>query len=478
MASDSYLLALAHSHLLAYVRLQFPGYRIGAHHRKIADALMAVERGDIKRLIIQAPARHGKSLLTSEYFPAWYLGRNPGKYLITATYGQELADDFGRKVRNQLRGPEHRAVFPACVLSEDSQSASRFSTDQGGQYFALGVGGAATGRGAHCMVVDDPIKGREEADSETSRRRLREWYASVAYTRLMPGGSIIVMNTRWHEEDLTGWLLAEHAHENWTVLDLPALDEQGRALWPEMYDEEALARIKMAVGQREWQALYMQRPAPDTGDYFKREWFRAYDKAPKHLRVYGASDYAVTADGGDFTEHGVFGLDSDGDAYLLDWWSGQTASDEWIESQLDMIDKWKPQAWIGESGPIRRAVEPFLVRRMRERRSLCRLEWLPSIHDKPTRARAFQAMASSGMVYLPMNEDFAQRVLRQLLTFPVGVFDDAVDVCSLIGRYLDQMRDARAPVAATAKASPGTFAHLLEITDTKKGTSKYRSLRG
>lgn len=477
MPSDADFLALAHSNLLAYVRLQFPNYKIGSHHRKIANALMAVERGEITRLVIQAPARHGKSLLTSEYFPAWYLGRNPDKYIITATYGQELADDFGRKVRNQMRSAEHGAAFPDCKLAEDSQSASRFGTEDGGSYFALGVGGAATGRGAHLLVIDDPIKGREEADSETYRKRLKDWYASVAYTRLMPGGAIIIMNTRWHEEDLTGWVLTEHAHENWTVIDLPAIDDQGHALWPEQYDIDALMRIKRTIGQREWQALYMQRPAPDTGDYFKRDWFKSYDKAPKHLRIYGASDYAVTADDGDYTEHGVIGLDPDGEVYLLDWWSGQTTSDVWIETQLDLIDKWKPQCWIGESGPIRRSVEPFLVRRMKERRSLCRLEWLPSIHDKPTRCRPFQAMAASGMVYIPTKEDWAQRLLRQLLTFPVGVFDDAVDVLSLLGRFLDQMRDARIPAAQPAKPKVGTFAHLLEITDERKEPSKYRSLR-
>lgn len=477
MVSELDYFSLAHNNLLAYVRLQFPGYRIGGHHRKIADALMAVERGEINRLILQAPPRHGKSMLTSEYFPAWFLGRNPEKYIITATYGQDLADDFGRKVRNQLRGGEHRATFPACVLSDDSQSASRFGTEQGGAYFALGAGAPATGRGAHLLVIDDPIKGREEADSETYRKRLKEWYASVAYTRLMPGGAIIIMATRWHDDDLTGWVLSEHAHEDWTVIDLPAINDQGAALWPEQYDLEALERIKRTLGQREWQALYMQRPAPDTGDYFKRDWFNSYERAPKHLRIYGASDYAVTADGGDFTEHGVFGLDPEGDLYLLDWWSGQTSSDVWIETQLDLIDKWKPQCWTGESGPIRRSVEPFLKRRMRERRSLCSLEWLPSISDKPTRARPFQAMASSGMVYLPTKKDWAQRLLRQLLTFPVGVFDDAVDVCSLIGRYLDQMRDARIPAMDAAKAKPGTFAHLLEITDEPKTASKYRSLR-
>jgi predicted phage terminase large subunit-like protein len=477
LASEIDILTLAHSNLLAYVRLQFPGYRIGAHHRRIAEALMAVERGEISRLILQAPPRHGKSMLTSEYFPAWFLGRNPDKYIITSTYGQDLADDFGRKVRNQMRSAEHKATFPQCVLSEDSQSASRFGTEQGGAYFALGVGAPATGRGSHLMVIDDPIKGREEADSETHRRRLKEWYASVAYTRLMPGGAIIIMATRWHEDDLIGWVLSEHGHEGWTVIDLPAIDEQGKALWPDQYDIEALNRIKRTIGQREWQALYMQRPTPDTGDYFKRDWFKTYENPPKHLRIYGASDYAVTADDGDFTEHGVFGLDNDGDLYMLDWWSGQTSSDVWIETQLDLIDRWKPQAWIGEAGPIRRSIEPFLKRRMRERRSLCSLEWLPSVTDKPTRARPFQAMASSGMVYFPMKEDFSQRLLRQLLTFPVGVFDDAVDVCSLLGRYLDRMRDARVPSEGVKKAKPGTFAHLLEITDDPKTASKYRSLR-
>lgn len=475
MVDDDLALTLAHNHLLGYVRLQFPGYVLGDHHRKIADALMAVERGEIKRLIIQAPPRHGKSMLTSEFFPAWFLGRNPDKYVICATYGQELADDFGRKVRNQMRSDEHHAVFPLCSLSEDSQSASRFGTEQAGSYFALGVGGAATGRGSHLMVIDDPLKGREEADSETYRRRLKDWYASVAYTRMMPGGSIIIMNTRWHEDDLTGWVLSEHAHEDWTVLDLPALDSKGAALWPEQYNADDLDRIRRTIGSREWEALYMQRPAPETGDYFRRDWFNRYEKAPKHLRIYGASDYAVTADGGDFTEHGVFGLDPDGDLYLLDWWSGQTASDVWIETQLDLIRKWKPQSWIGEAGPIRRAVEPFLIRRMKERRDLCRLEWLPSVTNKPTRARAFQAMAASGVVYLPRAE-WVDRLLSQLLVFPVGVCDDKVDVCSLIGRHIDQMRDARIPEVGASKPKPGTFGHLLEITDEKKGASKYRSV--
>lgn len=475
MENDLLAATLAHNHLLAYVRLAFPGYVISDHHRRIADALMAVERGEIKRLILQAPPRHGKSLLTSEYFPAWYLGRNPDRYIICSTYGQELADDFGRKVRNQLRGDEHRAIFPQCRLSEDSQSASRFGTEQGGAYFALGVGAAATGRGAHLLAIDDPIKSREEADSELSRRRLKEWYASVAYTRLMPGGAIILMATRWHDDDLTGWVLREHGHEGWTVIDLPAISNDG-ALWPEMYDIDALSRIRRTIGEREWSALYMQQPMPDSGDFFKRDWFRRYKTPPKHLRIYGASDYAVTADGGDYTEHGVFGLCPEGNLYLLDWWSGQTSADVWIEMQLDLIDRWEPQVWIGEAGPIRRAVEPFLVRRMKERRSLCRLEWLASSHDKPTRARSFQAMCSAGLVYLPLSASWPDRLIMQAISFPVGVNDDMIDTCSLIGRYIHEARNARIPPAEPLKPKPGTAAHMLMLTDEPERVSRYRSV--
>lgn len=467
----SIIMSLAHNDLLAYARLQFPSFKIGWHHRKIADALMAVERGEITRLIIQAPPRHTKSMLTSEFFPAWYIGRNPNKFIVTATYAQDLANDFGRKVRNQLKSPEHMMSFPACQIAGDSQAADKFSTEQGGSYFAVGVGGPLTGRGAHILLIDDPFKGREEADSETMRKRLKDWYKSVAYTRLMPGGVIIIMNTRWHEDDLTGWVLSEHQHENWHVLNLPALDSDNRALWPEWYDEAALERIRQTVGAREWNALYMQQPMPDEGDYFKKSWFNHYDVKPTNLRIYAASDFAVTSDEGDFTEHGIFGIDESENIYVLDWWSGQTSSDVWIESLLDLSVKWRPEKWVSESGVIRRSIEPFLRKRMEERKIYQLMHWEPSIANKPTRCRSFQARASMGKVYLPKTS-WADELLLHLCSFPVGVFDDKADVCGLIGRIIDKTFAAQAPVIKQ-QSKPGTFDWLVQY-DNQKPTSKYR----
>ncbi|MFM7852504.1 MAG: terminase large subunit domain-containing protein, partial [Flammeovirgaceae bacterium] len=184
--------------------------------------------GEIKRLAVFMPPRHGKSMLCSEFFPAWYLGNNPNEFIIQATYAQELADDFGRKVRNQVQSQDFNEVFKNVALRSDSTSAKRFHTTQGGTYSAVGAGGAITGRGAHLLIIDDPIKGREDAESEVQRRNLIDWYKSVAYTRLQPGGKIILIQTRWHQEDLAGFILSE-SKENWKVLDLPAIDAEGNA---------------------------------------------------------------------------------------------------------------------------------------------------------------------------------------------------------------------------------------------------------
>lgn len=438
--------AMAHS-LIGYATTLNHRYQTGAPHRQIARALLDVERGAVKRLIITVPPRHGKSMLASEYFPAWYLGRNPDKYIIAATYAQELADDFGRKVRDQMLDSIFKTVFPGSIIRPDSSSVKRFNTDAGGAYYAVGVGGPVTGRGAHLLLIDDPIKNREEAESDLIRKRIRDWYQSVAYTRLMPGGAVVVIMTRWHDDDLAGWLLREHAHEGWTVVDLPAVTDGG-ALWPEAYPMEQLEKIRRAIGERDWNALYMQRPAPDEGDFFKREWFKRYDKAPDRLHVYGASDYAVTDGGGDFTELGMFGVDSGGNIYILDWWSGKTTPDFWIDSQIELIAKHKPLRWFGESGVIQKAIEPFLTKRMHEKNTHCYTEWLPSIADKATRARGFQARASMGKVHIPKTA-WGDDLLSQLLRFPAGINDDKVDVCSLIGRGLDQIHGmgVRAPVA-------------------------------
>lgn len=438
----------AFSRLIAYAAYQWPGYRDAAHHRAIARKLEAVERGEIKRLMIFMPPRHGKSMLASEFFPAWYMGRNPDHYVVAATYGQELADDFGRKVRNQIEDDAFKAIFPGVTLRDDSKSAKRFHIEgggqehqvtQGGAYYAVGVGGPLTGRGAHLLLIDDPVKNREDADSEVVRRRIKEWYTSTAYTRLMPGGRIVVIQTRWHEDDLSGWLLEDHKQEGWDVLSLPALSGDN-ALWPEQYDKDSLDRIKAAIGARDWSALYQQSPSPDEGTYFLKAWFKTWKARPSSLNIYGTSDYAVTDKGGDYTVHRIWGVAPNGDLYRLDGWRGQTAADKWIDEKLNLIKRYKPLAWFGEAGVIQKAIEPMLTRRMREREIYCRMEWIPSIHDKPTRARGFQARAAAGTVWF---EEGA--AIDEFLKFPAGTNDDDVDVAGLMGRALDMAHPAIVP---------------------------------
>lgn len=423
--------------LLAFTEYTHPLYERATHHEMIADRLEAVERGEIDRLMIFMPPRHGKSELASKRFPAWCLGRNPKRQIIAASYNSDLATDFGRNVRNIVAEPEFRQVFPGVSLAADSQAANRMNTNHGGAYVAAGVGTAVTGRGANIALIDDPFKDRSEADSERNRDNVWDWYRSTLYTRLMPGGAIVLIQTRWHEDDLAGRLL-ESERDQWEVLELPALHPDRGALWPEWYDEPALMRIKAAIGPREWSALYQQQPQPDEGTFFQREWFETWKAGdlPK-LRYYGTSDYAVTDQGGDYTVHRVWGVDSDGAIYRIDGWRGQTTSDVWIEKKLDLIKQWKPMAWFGEGGVIQKAVEPMINRRMRERKTFCRLEWLSSVHDKPTRARSFQAMAASGRVKFEPDAD-----ISEFLAFPAGKHDDDVDTASLIGRAIDQAHPA------------------------------------
>jgi predicted phage terminase large subunit-like protein len=394
--------------------------------------------------MIFMPPRHGKSELASIRFPAWYLGRNPDKFVITASYGHRLAARFGRRVRNLIADRKYSEIFPDVALSEDSAAKDLFNTGQGGQYLATSVEGSVTGEGGHLVSIDDPVKGIKEADSEVSQDTAWDWYQGDLYTRLMPGARIVLTQTRWNEADLAGRILESEGRVEeggqWHVLELPGIDENGQALWPEWYPIETLERTKAVIGSRKFSALYQQRPQPDEGTFFQRAWFKEWEKLPQ-LRYYGTSDYAVTDGGGDYTVHRVWGIDASGAIYRVDGWRGQATSDVWIEEKLNLIAKHKPLCWFGEGGVIQKAVEPMLRRRMRERNTFCRLEWLSSIHDKPTRARSFQAMAASGRVHFEKGAD-----LSEFLSFPAGKHDDEVDTASLIGRAIDQAHPAVIPL--------------------------------
>ena len=399
--------------------------------------------------MVWMPPGSAKSTYTSVLFPPWYMGRNPSIPVIGVSNTTELAERFSRRARNITADPLYRNVF-GFGCSEDTKSAGYWENEAGGEFFAAGIGSAIAGRRAKLGLIDDPIKSREEADSERTRQKHWDWYLNDFETRLMPNAAQIVIQTRWHEDDLSGRILQRSAGD-WVVLKLPMIAQPddplkravGDRLWPEWFTDDMVERAKHDM--RGWNSLYQQDPAPDDGVYFERDMFGTYKVRPKGMHVYAASDYAVTEGGGDYTEHGVFGLDYNGDLHILDWWRGQTASSEWIERQCDFILQWKPLTWFGESGPIRRAIEPFLKRRMEQRRAHCRLEWLPSIADKPTRARAFQGLASMGKVYLPEKAVWLSELFGQLMKFPAGKYDDGVDVCSLIGRGLEMAKAPEMP---------------------------------
>jgi predicted phage terminase large subunit-like protein len=447
---------LARRRLLAFTEYTNAVYVPAGHHQRIAEKLEAVERGEIDRLMIFMPPRHGKSELASKRFPAWCLGRNPKRQIIAASYNSDLASDFGRNVRNIVASPEFGQVFAGVSLAADSQAANRMNTNRGGTYVAAGVGTAVTGRGADIALIDDPFKDREEADSERRRDTVWDWYRSTLYTRLMPGGAIVLIQTRWHEDDLAGRLLEHEGRVEdggqWTVLDLPAIDADGVALWPEWYDVPALNRIKETIGPREWSALYQQQPQPDEGSFFVRDWFNEWTEKPA-LNIYASSDYAVTDEGGDWTVFCIWGVDSSGNLYRLEMWKVQANPMVWIEKQCEMIRKWKPLAWFGEAGVIQKAIEPMLRRRMIETHSMCRLEWISSIADKPTRARAFQARAEMGKVYFEQGAD-----ISEFLKFPAGKHDDEVDCATMMGRVLDETHPAIVrTVAQNTGPLPGDY---------------------
>ena len=374
------------------------------------------------------------------------LDGNPMGNIFTGSYGQELADKWGRRSRAIVSSPGYQRIF-GFGLSSESAAANRWSNTEGGEYLAVGVGGPVTGNRADIAIIDDPVKGREEADSQTIRDKTRDWYRDDLWTRLKPNAAIVLIMTRWHEDDLAGWLLEEAkvGGEQWEIVSLPAIAEEndalgraaGEPLWPEWFTAEMFTEARR--DSRRWNAMYQQRSAPDEGDFFRADWLRPYDKPPARetLRVYGASDYAVTADGGDYTVHVVVGLDPDWNMYLLDLWRKQASSDEWVESFCDLVREWKPFGWAEESGQIKAGVGPFLNRRMMDRQAYVVRQTFPTRGDKAIRAQAIRGRMALHGLYIPINAPWTAEFKRELLTFPAGKHDDQVDAIGLIGQLLD-----------------------------------------
>jgi predicted phage terminase large subunit-like protein len=468
---------LARRRLLPFVQRMNERYDAGWVHEDICHRLEKfsddVAKGLSPRLMLLMPPRHGKSELASKNFPAWHLGRHPDHEFIACSYNLSLAMGFSRKVKQIIDDPSYQSVFAETRLDPNNSSTEEWGIhNQRGGYVAAGIGGPITGKGAHVLVIDDPVKNAEEADSADAREKIWEWYLSTAYTRLAPGGGVLVIQTWWHDDDLAGRLQQMMAQageldddvDQFEVVKYPAIAERdeyldettgliaydeapaqgrllrarGEALHPSRYDLKKLSRIRAlnrkgdGTDGRWWSALYQQNPVPDDGSYFTKDQFRRGPiPAKPEARVYIAWDFAISEKKQNDYTVGSVGL-QDGDdvlhvAEVVRFKSGDAFFI--VESILDLTAKWySPSLILGfEDGQIFRAIEALLKKRMRERRIYPAVEVLKPITDKMARARALQGRMQQGMVSFNDQAQWYETVRAEMLRFPAGVHDDCVD---------------------------------------------------
>lgn len=412
-----------------------------------------METDEYDTLLIFAPPGSAKSYYVSMAFPAWWMPRNPGLSVIGASHATRLAEKWSRRVRNLIGW---NALLLGAALAPDSQAADRWALETGGEYLAAGVDAGIAGFRADLGLIDDPFGKKADAYSENKRTAVWEWYLNDFSARLKPNAKRVIMHTRWHVDDLAGRVeaLAKAGGARIRVVSIPAIAgtgdvlgrKPGEYLWndPSGYDYAKFLRARKAeVTATDWAAMYQQNPVPEGGAFFKTEWVKYYDELPANLRRYGASDYAVTADGGDYTVHGVGGINGDADLYIVDWWRERTETDVWIDVLLDMGSRHKVLNWGEEDGQIRKSLGPFINQRQKERGIYFAREQFISMHDKAIRAQAIRGRMSQGKVYLPRNAPWTKDLVTELLSFPAGKHDDQVDVLGLFGRMLDDMYPAQ-----------------------------------
>jgi predicted phage terminase large subunit-like protein len=423
---------LARDNLIVFTKRMFPAYRPAAHHWAIANALEAVERGETLFLAITMPPRHGKSELASVHFPAWFLGRNPDKRIVATSYSAALAYRFSRRARNLFS----EADWPFDVMTAGdlaSVQAWDIAGHRGG-YVAAGVGGSITGVGADVLAVDDPVKSAEEADSDAFRERAWEWFTQTALTRLEPGGRVVLIGTRWHEDDLIGRAL-QMSGTDWVHLDLPALAEDGTALWPERYPAEQLAAIRERIGARAFNALYQQRPAPAEGAILKREWWRHYrpGELPDVQWTLQCWDTAFkTGQENDWSVCATWAMTKNG-YYLLDRWRGKVEFPALKRAVIDQYGKHHPDEILVEDA----ASGQSLIQSLNDETRLPIIGFKPD-RDKVARVNAISPAVEAGKVYLPAEAGWLDEFVEEHAAFPTGAHDDQVDTTAMaLGRLMD-----------------------------------------
>lgn len=428
----------AQSSFMSYVKMMWPGFVHGRHHALMAKTFEDIAAGKIKRAIINMPPRHTKSEFASYLLPSWFLGKFPQKKIIQCSNTGELAVGFGRKVRNLVDSEAYAKVFPDVALRHDSKAAGRWATNKSGEYFAIGVGGTVTGKGADLLIIDDPHSEQEAALAAGNPEvydKVYEWYTSGPRQRLQPGGSIVIVMTRWAERDLTGRVLADalarEKGEHWELIELPAIMPSGKPLWPEFWSIEELEALKDELPPAKWNAQYQQSPTGEEGAIIKREWWNEWkdDKPPPCAFIIQSWDTAFTkserSDPSACTTWGVFYKDeniNDPNLILLDAFQKRMEFPELKERAFNHYKEWEPDAFIVEA----KASGLPLIFELRQM-GIPVSEYSPSRgNDKFVRLNSVSDLFSSGKVWAP-DTRWAHEVIEQMAAFPNAAHDDLVD---------------------------------------------------
>lgn len=430
---------LAKDSFLDFVKHVYPGYKVGPHHLRLAQIFEDIAAGKKKRVIVNIAPRHGKSELISYLAPAWFLGKYPQKKIIMASHTADLAVNFGRRVRNLVGSESYRDIFPQIELQADSKSASRWGTNFNGEYFAIGVGGALAGRGADLFIIDDP---HSEQEAKTGRSDVFlpawEWFQSGPLQRLMPGGAIIVVMTRWSKLDLTGQIITQmDRHDDvdkWEVVEFPAITDEGEPLWPEFWPLQELLSKKAALDVRYWNAQYMQQPTSEEGALIKREWWEIWDGEDPPVCEFtimaldAAQETNNRADYNALTTWGVF-FNEETNNYniiLLNAIKKRLEFPELKKLVLEEYKEWEPDAFLVE----KKSNGAALYQEMR-RMGIPVGEFTPGKgQDKISRVNAVSDLFSSGIVWAP-DRRWAKEVIEECNDFPSGANDDLVDSTTL-----------------------------------------------